>query len=410
MIAVIGGGPAGMMAAISAAENGSDVVIIEKNKILGKKLRITGKGRCNVTNACPVEEIFENIPSNRRFAYSAIYDFSNRDLMDFFEENGVPLKTERGQRVFPVSDKASDIALALERKISNLNIKIITDSAEKIIIGNNTVSGVLTKSGKNISAESVIIATGGKSYSRTGSDGSGYILSEKAGHSIISPKPSLVPIETVENTKNLMGLSLKNVSVNVFTKTGKKLFSDFGEMMFSHFGLTGPIILSASCHMGETPCDKTIEIDLKPALNDKMLDARITRDFLKYRNKDFHNSLSDLLPVKLIGIIIERSGIDPYKKVNMITKEERKKLVHTIKHFSFTPKGYRPIEEAIVTSGGVSVKEIDPSTMMSKITDGLYFAGEIIDIDAYTGGFNLQIAFSTGHLAGKSAAERERGF
>lgn len=407
MVIVIGGGAAGLMASISAAQNGAQVMLIEKNNDLGKKLRITGKGRCNVTNACDTEDIFKNIPTNHRFLYSAIYSFSNYDVMDFFENSGVPLKTERGERVFPVSDKAADIVNALKNKALSLGVKIQKGTVKAILIENGCVKGVKTETGTFFS-DSVILATGGKSYPQTGSDGSGYKLAEKTGHTITPIKPALVPVETVEDTAPVMGLSLKNVQLTVYDKNGKKKYSDFGEMLFSHYGMTGPIVLSGSSHMGDNPQGMKIEIDLKPALDDVALDKRILRDFEKYQNRNFENSLSDLLPSKMIPYIIERTGIDKYKKVNSITKEERKALLENLKHLSFTVKKYRPVDEAIVTSGGVNVKEINASTMESKIISGLYFAGEVIDVDAYTGGFNLQIAFSTGYLAGMNAAEKER--
>ena len=408
MIVVIGGGAAGMMAAIRAAECGAQVTLLERNRDLGKKLRITGKGRCNVTNACATEEIFENIPKNHRFLYSAVYSFTNYDVMSFFENSGVPLKEERGQRVFPQSDKAQDIVTALRKRINELNIKVICARAEEIITENGKVTGVKTDGGV-LSASSVILATGGKSYPVTGSDGDGYRFAKKLGHTVTNIKGALVPVETKENTNALMGLSLKNISVSVFNKNGKKVFSDFGEMLFTHFGLTGPVILSSSSHMGDDPEDVRVEIDLKPALDEQTLDKRILRDFQKYQNRNFENALSDLLPGKMIDYIVEKSGIDRYKKVNSVTKEERKILVDLLKHLSFAVKKYRPIAEAIVTSGGIDVKEINSSTMESKLVRGLFFAGEVIDVDAYTGGFNLQIAFSTGHLAGEKAAEKENG-
>lgn len=407
MIVVIGGGAAGMMAAICAAQNGASVTLIEKNKDLGKKLLITGKGRCNVTNACATEDIFLNIPTNHNFLYSAIYSFTNYDVMGFFEECGVPLKTERGERVFPQSDRARDIVDALRKKLNALGVKIIYERCREINTENGVVKGVKTEK-TTFFCDSVILATGGKSYPKTGSSGDGYILAQKAGHSITKIKPALVPLETVESTKELMGLSLKNVTVSVFDKNGKKRYSDFGEMLFTHFGLTGPIVLSSSSHMGDDPSGCTIQIDLKSALDEQALDKRLLRDFEKYKNKNFENSLSDLLPSKMIGYIVKKSGIDPFKKVNSITKEERKSLIECLKRLSFTIKAYRSVDEAIVTSGGVNVKEINASTMESKIVKGLYFAGEVIDVDAYTGGFNLQIAFSTGALAGRKSTERER--
>lgn len=406
MIVVIGGGAAGLMAAIRAAEKGAAVTLIEKNNDLGKKIRITGKGRCNVTNACPTEEIFENIPTNHNFLYSAVYSFTNYDVMAFFEECGVPLKEERGQRVFPQSDKAADIVNALKRRAAELNVKVICGRAKEILTENGQVRGVKTESSTYF-CSSVVLATGGKSYPLTGSDGDGYIMAELLGHTIVKIKPALVPVETVESTSSLMGLSLKNIAVTVFDRNGKKKFFDFGEMLFTHFGMTGPVILSSSSHMGENPQGMRVEIDLKPALDIQALDKRILRDFEKYQNRNFENALSDLLPHKMIDYIVARSGIDRYKKVNSITKEERRGLLECLKHLSFTVKSYRPVAEAIVTSGGINVKEINASAMESKKVNGLFFAGEIIDVDAYTGGFNLQIAFSTGYLAGEKAADRE---
>ncbi len=406
MIVVIGGGAAGLMAAISAAERGAEVTLIEKNNDVGKKIRITGKGRCNVTNACPTEEIFENIPTNHNFLYSAIYSFTNYDTMDFFESCGVELKEERGQRIFPVSDKAADIVSALKKKAAQLKVKTVFDRAVEITTDEDRVSSVKCEKGTYF-ADSVILATGGKSYPLTGSNGEGYVIAEKLGHTISKIKPALVPIETVEDTASLMGLSLKNINITLLDKNGKKKFSDFGEMLFTHFGMTGPVILSSSSHMGENPEGMKIEIDLKPALDEAALDKRILRDFEKYQNRNFENSLSDLLPNKMIDYVVMRSGIDRYKKVNSVTKEERRNLLMALKNLSFTVKKYRPVEEAIVTSGGINVKEINASTMESRKVKGLFFAGEIIDVDAYTGGFNLQIAFSSGHLAGEKAADRE---
>lgn len=395
-----------MMAAISAAENGAEVVLFERNSVLGKKIRITGKGRCNLTNACDTAEIFDNIPTNGRFLYSAIYSFTNFDVIDFFENEGVKTKVERGERVFPVSDRASDVVEAMLRKIKALNIKVINAYVNSIIVKDKKVCGI--KYGNTaFDADRVIIACGGKSYPVTGSDGNGYLLARLCGHSVTEIHPALVPVETVEDTSNLMGLSLRNVSVNVKNPNGRQLYIGFGEMMITHYGLSGPLILSASSHMGKQPDGLVIEVDLKPALDENKLDLRILRDFEKYKNKNFENSLSELLPSKMIPYIVKMCKIDPFKKVNAITKEERKQLLNTVKHLTFTVKKYRPVEEAIVTSGGVSTKEINSSTMESKLVKGLYFAGEIIDVDAYTGGFNLQIAFSTGHLAGEKAAQKE---
>lgn len=386
-----------MMAAITAARLGKSVTLIEHNNRLGKKLAITGKGRCNVTNDCEIEDLFQNIPGNSKFLYSAVYSFSNYNVKEFFEDLGVPLKVERGQRVFPVSDKAGDIVSALEKEMKRLGVKIIYDHAKYITTENGAVTGVKC-SKTNVLAESVLIATGGKSYPLTGSTGDGYRMAESLGHTITELRPSLIPL-VAPGVKELQGVSLKNVSVTVLDEKGKKLYTDFGEMLFTHYGMSGPIILSASGHMRKEGKYKVI-LDLKPALDEKALDLRILRDFEKYQNRDFINSLDDLLPKKMIPFIVKESGIDERKKVNTITKEERGRLICAMKKLEVDVVGFRPISEAIVTAGGISVKEIDPSTMESKFIKGLYFAGEVIDVDAYTGGFNLQIAFSTGYLAG----------
>ena len=397
MICIIGGGAAGMMAAIQAARCGKKVTLIEHNSYLGKKMGITGKGRCNVTNDCEIEELFLNIPGNGKFLYSAIYSFSNYNVKEFFEELGVPLKVERGQRVFPVSDKARDIVDAMKNEIKRLGVEVMFDHAIEVCAENGKVCGVKCKKGF-VKADSVLIATGGKSYPQTGSTGDGYRMAQNLGHTVTEIKPSLIPLVASE-VKSLMGLSLKNVSVTVLDEKGKKLYTDLGEMIFTHYGMSGPIILSASGHMRKEG-EYRILLDLKPALDNKTLDLRILRDFEKYQNRDFVNSLDDLLPQKMIPFVIKKSGIDERKKVNAITKEERMKLARAIKEIEIKIEGFRPVSEAIVTAGGISVKEIDPSTMESKIVKGLYFAGEVIDVDAYTGGFNLQIAFSTGCLAG----------
>ncbi len=386
-----------MMAAIWAARNNKKVTLIEHNSYLGKKMGITGKGRCNVTNDCEIEELFQNIPGNSKFLYSAIYSFSNYNVKEFFEELGVPLKVERGQRVFPVSDKAKDVVNAMKREIERLGVKVVFDHATGIDTENGAVSGVRCKNGY-IPCESVLIATGGKSYPQTGSTGDGFEMAKKLGHSVTELKASLIPLVASE-VKSLQGLSLKNVSVTVLDEKGKKLYTDLGEMLFTHFGMSGPIILSASGHMRRVG-KYSIVLDLKPALDKKTLDARLLRDFEKYQNRDFVNALDDLLPKKIIPFVIAKSGIDERRKINSITKEERLRLIDSIKEIKINIEGFRPINEAIVTAGGISVKEIDPSTMESKIVKGLYFAGEVIDVDAYTGGFNLQIAFSTGYLAG----------
>ena len=405
-VIIIGGGAAGLFAAISAAENGADVTIIEKNDRCGKKLRITGKGRCNVTNDCSTEEFLQNVPSNPRFLYSALSVLSTQDVKDFFESEGVPLKTERGRRVFPVSDKAQDIVSALVTACIARGVKIINEKVLSLIISDNTVGGVVTDCGEHL-ADAVIVCTGGRSYTRTGSDGDGYTFAKAAGHTVTPLLPSLVPIVCAGKLcPSLQGLSLKNVSLSITDKnTKKEIYSDFGEMMFTHFGITGPMVLSASAHIPDISSGRyEAHINLKPALDEKTLDARILSDFSKYSNKDLINALDDLLPKKLIPVVVSLSKIDPRKKINSITREERQSLIDVIRDLRLSLTGFRPLEEAIITKGGVSVKEIDPKTMASKKCAGLYFAGEVIDVDAYTGGFNLQIAFSTGKLAGRSAA------
>lgn len=404
-VIVIGGGPAGMMAAGVAAERGKKVKLIEQNKLLGKKLMITGKGRCNVTNACEdVQDLIRNIPTNGSFLYSALYGFTNRQTMEFFEAMGVPLKVERGERVFPVSDKSLDIVQAMRRFLTQNNVELIQDRVDNILVRDGRVCGVVAAKRGEIPADSVILATGGLSYQSTGSTGDGYTWAEDLGHTITDIRPSLVPLEVAEEwISELAGLSLKNVALTVYNQKGKKIYTDFGEMMFAHFGLTGPIILSASAHMRKMGEESyRLVLDLKPALDEKQLDARICRDFQENLNRDFRNGLSGLLPSKLIPQMIALSGIDPYKKINSVTKEERRYLGGLLKNLEFHVTGFCPIDQAIITSGGVSVKEINPSTMESKLVPGLFFAGEIMDVDAYTGGFNLQIAFSTGHLAGSS--------
>lgn len=396
-----------MMAAIRAARCGADVTLFERGDRLGKKLRITGKGRCNLTNDCERDEFLSNVPTNPRFIYAALNNFSVADTKDFFEGLGVPLKTERDKRVFPVSDKAADVADALVRHLRECGCKVINKRVKNLLISDGCVRGLALAGGEEYAFDAVIVCTGGLSYPLTGSDGDGYKFAREAGHVIVSPTPSLVPLETEGKLCAAMqGLSLKNVSLKIVdAENGKSIFEDFGEMMFTHFGITGPIVLSASSHMPKTEKGRyRAIIDLKSALDEKELDRRILSDFSKYANRDFVNSLSDLLPQKMIVPIVELSGIDGRKKVNLVTKDERKKLVHLLKNLCIDIKGFRPISEAIITSGGVDVKEINPKTMESKLVCGLYFAGEVIDVDAYTGGFNLQIAFSTGVLAGMSAA------
>ena len=402
-IAVIGGGAAGMMAAGTALSYGADVTIFESTDRLGKKLAITGKGRCNVTNNCTRDEFLENVTKNPRFLYAALSSFSCEDSMTFFESMGVTLKTERGRRVFPVSDKAIDIVNALRNYSSGAQVihKKVTS------IKNNDGTFEICAGNKTYCYDKVIVATGGKSYPLTGSDGSGYALAMGLGHSITELIPSLIPLTSHSPLcKDMQGLSLKNVKVSIKDEVGKLLFTDFGEMMFTHFGVTGPVILSASAHIRDFDISSLVlSIDLKPAIDDKTLDARLLSDFSKNTNRDLINSFGELLPSKMISPFIAYCGIDPRKKVNSITKEERRIILNSLKSFDIPLDGYRPIEEAIITSGGVDVKEIFPKTMESKIVNGLYFCGEIIDVDAYTGGYNLQIAFSTAYLAGKSAAE-----
>ncbi len=405
-VCVIGGGAAGLMAAGTAAERGLKTVILERNEKVARKVMITGKGRCNVTNYCTLlDDLIRNIPVNGRFLFSAFSKFMPVDTMDFFEEMGVPLKVERGNRVFPESDKASDIVDALRKYALRSGAEVIIGRAEEILTSDGAVTGVKTYDGDIIEAKSIIVATGGKSYPLTGSTGDGYILAEKTGHTIVEQKPSLVPLEVHEGwCSSVMGLSLRNIEIRVEdTEKYKCVYKDFGEMLFTHFGVSGPVILSASSHMKDIIKGKyEIYIDLKPALDEDKLDKRIQRDFLENSNKNFINALDALLPKKLVPIIVKLSGIKPSQKVNQITRAERENLVYLLKNLKLTVNGFRPIEEAIVTSGGVSVKDISPKNMMSKKVNNLFFAGEVIDVDAYTGGFNLQIAFSTGRLAGKS--------
>ncbi len=405
-IAVIGGGPAGIMAASAAASSGADALIIEQNSYLGKKMGITGKGRCNITNACDIRDFIANIPVNGKFMHSAFYAFSNDDMIELLARYGVETKIERGNRVFPVTDKAKTVVDALKAYAKDMGARAVQD---KVLSVKKTDKGFLLnleKRGK-LSCDKVIIATGGASYTACGSTGDGYRFAKDLGHTIVEPTPSLVPLTTKGDiAKKLMGLSLKNIEITVKDAEGKKCYTDFGEMLFTHFGVSGPVILSASSHLRDFGKNKYIlSIDLKPALDNDALDKRILRDFGAELNRDFINSLDELLPKKMIPVIIELSGIPERKKVRDITKAERQGLVELLKSFTLEITGTRPINEAIITSGGVSVKEINPKTMESKIVPGLYFAGEVIDVDAYTGGFNLQIAYSTGHLAGESAGK-----
>jgi predicted Rossmann fold flavoprotein len=402
-VIVIGAGPAGIMAAGKAAENDNNVILIEKNNKIGRKILISGKGRCNITNNTDIDGLIENTPGNGCFLYSAFYTFSNTDLIDFLNKYGLKTKVERGGRVFPVSDKAKDVVDTLHNFLKNKKVNLwLNTSIEKILTDDKKITGVMLKSGEKVSCDKVILATGGASYPGTGSTGDGYKMAKALGHTIVPLKPSLLPLITNEKwVKDLQGLSLKNVSITLLNNKGKKIYSDFGEMLFTHFGVSGPIILSASRHILDYHY-KGIKllIDLKPALTEEKLDERIQRDFLKFSRKQFKNALDDLLPQKLISVVIELSKIDATKSVNQITKEERMYLVKLLKNLTLSINGARPLEEAIVTAGGVSVDEINPSTMESKLIKGLFFAGEIIDLDAYTGGFNLTIAFSTGYLAG----------
>jgi predicted Rossmann fold flavoprotein len=401
-IIVIGGGPSGMMAAATAGGRGLDVTLIEKNEKLGKKIYITGKGRCNVTNNAETEDLIANVPTNGKFLYSAFYAFTNRDLIALLNSLGLETKVERGNRVFPVSDKSSDVIKALERHLKNNHVGQLAGEAEKILSRDGRISAVQLKDGRLLPCDSAIIATGGMSYPSTGSTGDGYRFARELGHTVTPLNPSLVPLETMETwPKDAQGLSLKNIALTVLDKRGRKIFEDFGEMIFTHYGVSGPVILSASSYMGKMEPEKyRIQIDLKPALPEEQLDQRLQRDFSKYTRKNLSNGLDDLLPQKLIPVIIRLSEIPPDKPVHQITKEERHILVRLLKGLTLTIQNYRPIREAIITSGGVSVKEIDPGTMESRLVQGLYFAGEVIDVDAYTGGFNMQIAFSTGYLAG----------
>ena len=400
-VIVIGGGASGAFAALISARMGRKVILFEKNERIGRKLRITGKGRCNLTNNCSGDELMNNIPVNPRFLYSAFSAFSPQDTMNFFEELGVPLKTERGKRVFPVSDKADDIADALGKALKKAGVRIIHESVKHILTDDNICTGVITSDGKEYNAQSVLLATGGKSYPLTGSTGDGYIMAKELGHTVTNIYPSLVPLVIKEKfCSDMMGLSLRNVALKLFDQN-KLIFSEQGEMLFTHFGVSGPLILSASSHIRDMQSGRyTISIDLKPALTLQQLDKRIQRDFSENQNRDFINAVRNLLPAKMIPVAVKLSGISENKKANSITKEERLHFAELLKNFTLTVRDFRPVDEAIITSGGISVKEINPKTMESRLVSGLFFAGEIIDVDAYTGGFNLQIAFSTAYSAG----------
>ena len=403
-VIVVGGGAAGMMACHAAAMCGHQVTLLEKNEKLGKKIYITGKGRCNLTNASDMEALFANVMSNRKFLYSAFYTFDNNQVIDLFEMNGMATKTERGNRVFPVSDHSSDVISTMAKVLKNDNVEVkLNTTVQNLIIKENKACGVIVN-GKEISADNVILCTGGLSYPSTGSTGDGYEFAKKAGHRIIDCTPSLVPFNIREEwVKDLQGLSLKNSAVTIYDEK-KKLYSDFGEMLFTHFGVSGPMILSASGNIKAAEFAKPLKlvIDLKPAMTEDQLDKRILRDFDENKNKQFRNSVSKLLPSKLIPIIIDLSGIDPDKKVNEISKEERGHFVHLLKNLTMTINGLRGWNEAIITKGGINVKDVNPSTMESKLVSNLFFAGEVLDLDAMTGGYNLQIAWSTGYLAGLS--------
>ena len=409
-VIVVGGGAAGMFAAIVAAKNGHQVTLYEKNEKLGKKIFITGKGRCNITNAADMEELFDAVVTNSKFLYSSFYGYTNQNVIDFFEDAGVPVKIERGNRVFPISDHSSDVIRALEREMKKVGVKVCLNTEVKSVEAEKgKFNKVVLKDATTQTADACIVATGGLSYRSTGSTGDGFRFAENVGHKVTQCFPSLVPMETKEPwICELQGLSLRNVEAKILD--GKKeLYKDFGEMLFTHFGVSGPLIISASSYVGKKFMDKngqkkelTLEIDLKPALTEEQLDQRVLRDFEENHNRQFKNAITKLFPTKLIPVMLELGGIDPEKKVNSIEKEERKQFVHLIKHFRMTLTGLRDYPEAIITKGGVNVKEIDPGTMESKLVKGLYFAGEVLDLDALTGGFNLQIAWSTGYAAGNA--------
>ena len=409
-VIVVGGGAAGMFAAIAAAKNGHQVTLYEKNEKLGKKIFITGKGRCNITNAADMEELFDAVVTNSKFLYSSFYGYTNQNVIDFFEDAGVPVKIERGNRVFPISDHSSDVIRALEREMKKVGVKVCLNTEVKSVEAEKgKFNKVVLKDTTTQTADACIVATGGLSYRSTGSTGDGFRFAENVGHKVTQCFPSLVPMETKEPwICELQGLSLRNVEAKILD--GKKeLYKDFGEMLFTHFCVSGPLIISASSYVGKKFMDKngqkkelTLEIDLKPALTEEQLDQRVLRDFEENHNRQFKNAITKLFPTKLIPVMLELGGIDPEKKVNSIEKEERKQFVHLIKHFRMTLTGLRDYPEAIITKGGVNVKEIDPGTMESKLVKGLYFAGEVLDLDALTGGFNLQIAWSTGYAAGNA--------
>ena len=414
-VIVIGGGASGMMAAITAAENGAEVILLEKNDRLGKKILITGKGRCNVTTDKDTDEIIRSFVHNGKFLYTALSSFSNQQVKYFFEEAGVPLKVERGERVFPVSDQSKDIVNALRRKMQEAGVDVwLNATVKEVLVEDGRVSGVQLVNGQKLLADHVIVATGGASYPGTGTTGDGYHFARKTGHTVVNLRPSLIPLECAEGyVKALQGLSLKNVNFTIETSQGKKLIQDFGEMLFTHFGISGPIVLSCSYkavdYWQKNKEPLTGIIDFKPALSPEKLDARILRDIEEQKNKQLKNALHGLMPSKLIPVFIQKSGISPDKAMHQITREERQKMVELLKNFRFTITKARPIEEAIVTAGGVSVKQVSPKTMESKLVPGLYFTGEVLDIDGMTGGFNLQAAFSTGYLAGTACTIEDSG-
>lgn len=417
-VIVIGGGPAGMMAAITAAEYGNNVTIIEKNSDFGKKLLITGKGRCNITSSLYMSEFIKNTPGNGQFLYSAFQNYTNTDIIDFLKRQGLEVKEERGNRIFPVTDKSIDVLNCFKSKINELKIKkLFNTRVQKILVQNGEVLGVRTDK-EIIQTDKIILATGGKSYPLTGSTGDGYLIAKNIGHKVAEIRPSLVPLVIYEKNecKEMQGLSLRNVGIKIIDESKNKLiYEDFGEMIFTHFGISGPTILSGSAHLvrykkiDDLMKEQKIklQIDLKPALTEEQLDERILRDFKEFKNKQFKHALDKLLPQKMIPIVIEKTKINEEKRVNEITKEERRNLVKVLKKFELTIKDFRPVEEAIITSGGINIKEINPKTMESKLVKGLYFAGEIIDVDSYTGGFNLQIAYSTGYTAGMHVGDLE---
>ena len=417
-VIVIGGGPAGMMAAITAAEYGNNVTIIERNSDFGKKLLITGKGRCNITSSLYMSEFIKNTPGNGQFLYSAFQNYTNTDIIDFLKNQGLEVKEERGNRIFPVTDKSIDVLNCFKSKINELKIKkLFNTRVQKILVQNGEVLGVRTEK-EIIQTDKIILATGGKSYPLTGSTGDGYLIAKNIGHKVTEIRPSLVPLVIYEKNecKEMQGLSLRNVGIKIIDESKNKLiYEDFGEMIFTHFGISGPTILSGSAHLVRyKEIDNLmkeqkikLQIDLKPALTEEQLDERILRDFKEFKNKQFKHALDKLLPQKMIPIVIEKTKINEEKRVNEITKEERRNLVKVLKKFELTIKDFRPVEEAIITSGGINIKEINPKTMESKLVKGLYFAGEIIDVDSYTGGFNLQIAYSTGYTAGMHVGDLE---